>query len=208
MYLLMVPVAVTTGYLVDAPLVAGAALLQLVLASSLPAENCLVARFCPAAWHARAFWRHQNGFFNARTFFHLKPGTKIQIKESVFPRLKDKKKPNIKEEVVDNLIDINEFAKAELVVAEVLEAAKVEGADKLLRLQIDIGTEKRQIVAGIAQHYAPDNIVGKKIIVVKNLKPAKIRGIQSKGMLLAATKKKDLTLLTLDKDLPVGAKIS
>ena len=93
-------------------------------------------------------------------------------------------------------------------MAEVLEAEKVEGAEKLLILQIDIGSEKRQIVAGIAQHYAPDEIVGKKIIVVKNLKPAKIRDIQSNGMLLAATKKKELTLLTLDKDLPVGAKIS
>ncbi len=145
---------------------------------------------------------------NARTFFHLKPGTKIQIKESVFPRLKDKKKSETKKEIADNLIDISEFGKAELIVAEVLEAEKVEGADKLLKLQIDIGTEKRQIVAGIAQHYSPDDIIGKKIIVVKNLKPAKIRGVQSNGMLLAATKKKELTLLTLDKDLPVGAKIS
>ena len=145
---------------------------------------------------------------NARTFFHLKPGTKIKIKESVFPRLKEKKKAETKNDSAENLIDINEFAKAELIVAEVLEAEKVEGADKLLKLQIDIGSEKRQIVAGIAQHYTPENIVGKKIIVVKNLKPAEIRGIKSNGMLLAATKKKDLTLLTLDRDMPVGAKIS
>jgi methionyl-tRNA synthetase len=145
---------------------------------------------------------------NARTFFHLKPGTKVKIKESVFPRLKEKKKTETKEETRDNLIEINEFAKTEMVVAQVLTAEKVEGADKLLKLQIDIGSEKRQIVAGIALHYTPEDIVGKKIIVVKNLKPAEIRGIQSRGMLLAATKKNELTLLTLDKDLPVGAKIS
>jgi methionyl-tRNA synthetase len=145
---------------------------------------------------------------NARTFFHLKPGTKVQIKESVFPRLKEKKQKETKKEAAGNLIDISDFAKAELVVAQVLEAEKVEGADKLLKLQIDIGSEKRQIVAGVAQYYTPENIVGKKIIVVKNLQPAEIRGVESRGMLLAAKRKNELTLLTLDKDLPVGAKIS
>jgi len=145
---------------------------------------------------------------NARTFFHLKPGMKVQIKDSVFPRLKEKKQTETKKEVTGNLIDINDFAKAELVVAQVLEAEKVDGADKLLKLQIDIGSEKRQIIAGVAMHYTREEIVGKKIIVIKNLKPAEIRGVKSQGMLLAASKKKELTLLTLDKDLPVGAKIS
>ncbi len=96
----------------------------------------------------------------------------------------------------------------ELRVAEVLSAERVEGADKLLKLQIDIGTEKRQIIAGVAQHYTPEKITGMKIIVIANLKPAVIRGIESNGMLLAASKGKKLTLLTPDEDLPPGAKIS
>jgi methionyl-tRNA synthetase len=145
---------------------------------------------------------------NARTFFYLEPGTEVKIEESVFPRLKEKKEHKKEKTLPEGLIDINEFAKAKLVVAVVLEAEKVEGADKLLKLQIDIGSEKRQIVAGIAGHYSPDEMVGKKIIVVKNLKPAQIRGVESNGMLLAASKGKKLSLLTLEKDLPAGATIS
>ena len=94
-----------------------------------------------------------------------------------------------------------------MVVAEVLDAEKVEEADKLLKLQIEIGSEKRQIVAGIAKHYEPDEIKGKKIIVVKNLKPAKIKGIESNGMLLAASKGKKLALVMPDNDLPSGATV-
>jgi len=145
---------------------------------------------------------------NARTFFYLEPGTEIKIKESVFPRLKEKKEHKKEKALPEGLIDINEFAKTKLVVAVVLKAEKVEGADKLLKLQIDIGSEKRQIVAGIAGYYSPDEMVGKKIIVVKNLNPAKIRGVESNGMLLAASKGKKLSLLTLEKDLPAGATIS
>jgi len=145
----------------------------------------------------------------ARTFFEFKPGMKINISESVFPRLKEtkkEKKPAQKDE--DDLLDISEFGKVKLVVAEVLEVEKVEGADKLLKLQIDIGSEKRQIVAGIAQHYSPEQMVGKKIVVVKNLKPATIRGIESKGMLLAAKKGKQLCIVMPESDLPPGAMIS
>jgi len=145
----------------------------------------------------------------ARTFFQLRPGGNIAIKESVFPRLKDSaKEAKTEKKEDDNLLDIAEFYRVELVVAEVLEAEKVEGADKLLRMQIDVGSEKRQIVAGIAQHYTPEQMVGKKIIVVKNLKPATIRGIESKGMLLAAKKGKQLSVITPETDLPPGATIS
>ncbi|MCK4573478.1 MAG: methionine--tRNA ligase subunit beta, partial [candidate division Zixibacteria bacterium] len=151
---------------------------------------------------------------SAREFFVLTPGTSVTIDEAVFPRLKpksDKKTETIAEAAaVDeaNLLDISEFARAELRVAEVIEAERVEGADKLLRLQINIGSEKRQIVAGVAQHYPPDRIKGMKIVVVTNLKPATIRGVESRGMLLAAKAGKKLTLLTPDDDLPPGAKIS
>jgi methionyl-tRNA synthetase len=98
--------------------------------------------------------------------------------------------------------------KTQLRVAEVLSAERVKGADKLLQLQIDLGSEKRQIVAGIAQYYAPDEMVGMKIVVVANLEPAKIRGIESRGMLLAAQKDGRLTLVTVDKDIPAGASVS
>jgi methionyl-tRNA synthetase len=151
---------------------------------------------------------------HAQTFFHLRPGTEIVLEQPVFPRLESKKKP-AKEEakkktevVAENLIEIGDFTKVQLRVAEVLEAERVEDADRLLKLQIDVGGEKRQIVAGIAEHYTPDEIKGKKVVVVVNLKPAKIRGLISNGMLLAAKKGKKLSVVTLDRDLPPGAKIS
>jgi len=93
-------------------------------------------------------------------------------------------------------------------VGEVLEAEKVEGANKLLKLQVNLGQEKRQMVAGVAEFYTLEEITGKKIVVVTNLKPAKIRGVESNGMLLAATAKKILRLIVPDGDLPPGAKIS
>jgi methionyl-tRNA synthetase len=143
----------------------------------------------------------------------LKPGTEVKLDEALFPRLKPKKDkqealPAGKEQTEDNLLDISEFARAKLVVAEVLKAENVEGADKLLKLQIDIGKEKRQIVAGVAQYYTPEKITGMKIIVVTNLKPAVIRGVESNGMLLAAKAGQKLFLVTPDGDLPPGAKIS
>jgi methionyl-tRNA synthetase len=151
---------------------------------------------------------------HARKFFEIEPGTNVTIDESIFPRLKPKDKkdtaPSSGGEAADEsgLIDISEFARLKLRVAEVLKAEKVEGAAKLLKLQIDLGSEKRQIVAGIAEHYTPEKVTGMKIVVVTNLKPAVIRGVESNGMLLAASKGKKLTLVTPDDDLPAGARIS
>ena len=104
-------------------------------------------------------------------------------------------------------IEIADFAKVDLRVAKVLEAERVEGADKLLKLQVDLGTEQRQIVAGIAKQYAPEELVGKKIIVVANLKPAKLRGIESNGMLLAASDTESISILTPLKDVAIGSKV-
>lgn len=105
-------------------------------------------------------------------------------------------------------IDITEFLKTDLRVAEIKLAEKVEGADKLLKLQVDVGGELRQIVAGIALHYKPEELIGKKIVIVANLKPAKIRGVESYGMLLAASDATGLSVLTLDKpSLSTGAKV-
>lgn len=106
------------------------------------------------------------------------------------------------------LIDFAEFQKVQLVVAAVLEAAAVPKTDKLLQLKIDVGEETRQIVAGIAQYYKPEELVGRKIVVVKNLKPAKLRGIESRGMLLAAKSAEGLSLITVDRDAPPGSSVS
>jgi methionyl-tRNA synthetase len=93
-------------------------------------------------------------------------------------------------------------------VARVEAAERVVKAKKLLRLQIDLGAEKRQIVAGIAEQYSPEEMIGKKIVVVANLKPAVIRGIESRGMLLAAKKDGVLKLVTIDGDIEPGATVS
>lgn len=105
------------------------------------------------------------------------------------------------------LITFDEFGKVKLKVARVLFAEKVEKADKLLKLQIDLGDEKRQIIAGVAEHYTPEQITGKSIVVVSNLKPAKIRGVESQGMLLAAKKDGKLTLVTVVDDMAPGADV-
>ena len=105
-------------------------------------------------------------------------------------------------------IDFESFKTIDLRVAKVIEAETVKKSDKLLKLQIEIGSEKRQIIAGVAQHYKPEELIGKKIIVVANLEPATIRGNQSEGMLLAASSDRQLTLLTVMEDIPSGAKIS
>ncbi len=105
------------------------------------------------------------------------------------------------------LVTIDQFFQTKLKTARVLAAEKVEGADKLLKLQIEVGSETRQLVAGVAQFYTPDEIVGKTIVIVANLKPAKIRGIESQGMLLAAKDGKNLKLVTVDGTMPSGVEI-
>ncbi|MEJ2635685.1 MAG: methionine--tRNA ligase [Calditrichia bacterium] len=105
-------------------------------------------------------------------------------------------------------ISIDEFRKVQLKTAKVLEAERVKGADKLLKLKIQVGHEERQLVAGVAQHYAPEELIGKTIIIVANLKPAKIRGIESQGMLLAVNDGEKLSLVTADKTVASGRPIS
>ncbi|UCD02965.1 MAG: methionine--tRNA ligase subunit beta [Candidatus Aenigmatarchaeota archaeon] len=105
------------------------------------------------------------------------------------------------------MVSINEFQKLDLRVGEVISADPVEGSDKLFVLQVDIGGRQAQLVAGLKGHYTADEMVGKKIIVVANLDPAKIRGIESQGMLLAALDGSTISLLTLDKDASVGSKV-
>ena len=102
-----------------------------------------------------------------------------------------------------------DFDRVELRVAEVLAAEAVPKSKKLLKLTVSLGAEQRTIVAGIAQHYAPGDLVGKKVVVVANLEPAKLMGIQSQGMVLAGSTEDDgaLAVLVLDRDLPPGARV-
>jgi len=105
-------------------------------------------------------------------------------------------------------ISIDDFAKVELRVAQVKVAERVKGADKLLRLEVDLGTEVRQIVAGIAEAYAPETLVGRKIVIVANLAPRKLRGLESNGMLLAASLEGGRPVLAgFLEDVPLGARL-
>ena len=104
-------------------------------------------------------------------------------------------------------IGIADFQKVQLKVAKVLTAERVPKSEKLLKLQVDIGTEQRQIVAGIGKKYAPEEMVGRTIVVVANLKPAKLMGIESQGMVLAAGDQEVLELLNMSQEIPAGTRI-
>lgn len=156
------------------------------------------------------------------TYGGIKAGTEIHRGEPIFPRLevekedapkeekKEKKnkekqqkkqeKETVKEDKkeAEGVITIDDFNKVELRVGTILAAEKVENADKLLKFNVKIGEEERTIVSGIAKYYAPDDLVGKNVVVVANLKPVKLRGIESCGMLLCAKKDDTLELLTVD----------
>ena len=109
----------------------------------------------------------------------------------------------------NNQISIDDFAKVELRVGQVKTAEKVKNADKLLRLEVDIGTEVRQIVAGIAEVYPPESLVGRKVVIVANLAPRKLRGIESQGMIVAASLPPDgkPVLASFLEEVPVGARL-
>jgi methionyl-tRNA synthetase len=105
-------------------------------------------------------------------------------------------------------ITIDDFKKVELKVAKVISVEKVPKSDKLLKIQISLGEEQRQVIAGIAQHYSPDDLIGKKVVVVVNLQPAKLMGQESNGMLLAASDDDGhLSVLTVARDMIEGSKI-
>jgi methionyl-tRNA synthetase len=153
----------------------------------------------------------------------LRSGAALASGEPLFPRIDENLLSSMLPEFFDGeipaapkrqaeqsvtLIEIQDFSKVQLRVAKVLTAEAVANTDKLLRLRIEIGGEERQIIAGIAQHYKPEVLVGKLIVVVANLKPAKLRGELSEGMLLAAKADGKLVLLTVDGAISSGATIS
>ncbi|MGG3890556.1 methionine--tRNA ligase [Metabacillus fastidiosus] len=111
-----------------------------------------------------------------------------------------------KEESLEE-ITIDDFMKVELRVAEVLHAEPIKKADRLLKIQLDLGYEKRQVVSGIAKYYKPEELVGMKVICVTNLKPVKLRGELSQGMILAGSKDGNLALATVDSSLPNGSQV-
>ena len=130
----------------------------------------------------------------------------------LFPRLEepkgDEKLEKKEEQNKEDYVSIEDFTKLKFKVGEILEAEKVEKSKKLLKLLVDLGTEKRTIVSGIAEYYKPEELIGKKVIVFANLKPRKIFGIQSEGMLLASKDENSLKLLTVDGDIKNGSLVS
>lgn len=105
------------------------------------------------------------------------------------------------------MITIDDFKKVELRIAKVISAEKVEGSDKLLKLQVSLGTEERQILAGISKYYVPDELIGKNIVIVANLEPRKMMGLESQGMVLAAGDENGISVLTTMRDIPPGSEV-
>lgn len=158
-------------------------------------------------------------------FGEIPAGTKVVQGEPIFPRLDLKEEVDfIKEKMQGSApaaaapveeekpeqqeeITIDDFMKVELRVAEVIHAEPVKKADKLLKLQLNLGYEKRQVVSGIAKYYKPEDLIGKKVICVTNLKPVKLRGELSEGMILAGEKDGVMSLASVDDSLAVGAKV-
>ncbi|MFX1316497.1 MAG: methionine--tRNA ligase [Promethearchaeota archaeon] len=145
----------------------------------------------------------------------LREGHKIKIPKPLFQKLDiNELKENLvkiressEKKGVKKLISYEVFKKLDIRVALIEKVEKVPKADKLYKLSVDLGTEKRTLVAGLAEHYKPDELKGKKIIILTNLEPRKLRGILSEGMLLAAVEGDKVSVLTPDKDLSSGAKV-
>jgi tRNA-binding protein len=106
------------------------------------------------------------------------------------------------------LVGIEDFLKLDIRLAKILSAERVEGSEKLIKLRVSLGDEERTLVAGIAKHYTPEALIGKSILILANLKPRKIMGIESQGMVLALSDGEGLSLIVPDRDLKEGAKVS
>ena len=139
----------------------------------------------------------------------LAVGTRVARMPALFPRIESR--PAVQERKAEPAtgarMSIDDFSKVELRVAEVVGAENLPKSKKLLKLTVRLGEETRTVVAGIAEHYAPADLVGRKVVVVANLAPATLMGVESNGMVLAASHEGQLALLTLDKELPSGSKV-
>lgn len=174
---------------------------------------------CQKIWHQLGVQKHISDarFETDAIYGSLASGTVINKAEAIFPRIEIKSKPpketNKTSQSAEitlsdaDLISIEDFAKVQLKTAKVLSAERLPKSEKLLKLQVDTG-ELRQIVAGIGTHYSPEELVGKTIVVVSNLKPAKLMGVQSEGMLLAASDKHgNLCVITTDRPVEHGSRV-
>jgi len=146
----------------------------------------------------------------------LRPGTRTKRGKPIFPRIETTAPASVpgatddvprEEPMATETIDIEQFAKVDLRVGEIISAERVEGTQNLLSVRVDIGAEERTMVAGIAKQFDPAVLPGTKVVVVANLKPAKIRGVVSQGMILAAGDDIPLALVTLDRDCPNGTRV-
>ena len=149
---------------------------------------------------------------NVFDFNLLETGALVNKGKPLYPRIEEKiieekTKEKIKEVKKVKLLSIDEFKKLDLRIGKIISAEKVSGADKLLKLEV-LCPEKRQIVAGIAEYYKPEEIIGKEVLLIVNLEPAEIRGVLSEGMLLAAKDKNGLCLIVPEKETEPGAKVS
>ncbi len=134
-----------------------------------------------------------------------KPASTGQIATQAVPSAATPQAPPA---VADGKISIDDFAKVELRVGQVKVAERVPKADKLLRLEVDLGTEVRQVVAGIAESYAPETLIGRKVVIVANLAPRKLRGLESNGMIVAASPEGGKAILAgFLEDVPVGTRL-
>ncbi len=158
----------------------------------------------------------EQGMSSINDWGGLKPGSQMQKAKQLFPRIEDKQAAKIltelsspKEEKKDNgnQITFDEFMKVELRTGKVLEAEKVKKSKKLIQLKVDIGTETRQVLAGISESYEPEDLVGRTVIIVANLKPAKLMGIESQGMVLAASNDGNIILAGFDQEPGQGVQV-
>jgi methionyl-tRNA synthetase len=108
---------------------------------------------------------------------------------------------------MEEIIDINEFAKLDLRIGKIENAERVEGSKKLIKLEVDVGDETRQLVAGIAEEYTPESLIGKLVPILANLKPVKLMGVESQGMILAVDVNGKPILLHPDREVPAGSRV-
>lgn len=134
-----------------------------------------------------------------------KPEAKKEVKENKKAKKEEQKAPEKAKENEDGMIGIEDFSKVDLRVVEILAAEPVPKTDKLMKIQVSLGDEERTVVSGIAKHYKPEDLIGKHVVLVANLKPAKLRGVMSHGMLLAASKGDELQIV--ETTMPVGSRV-
>lgn len=202
------------------------------LVESLRAISVMIEPFIPTT--ARRIWAQLNlpqnfdeiRISNIEGWGKTPVGVKINKPEQLFPRIEiEEEKPEAKKEVKENkkakkeeqkapekakanedgMIGIEDFSKIDLRVVEILAAEPVPKTDKLMKIQVSLGDEERTVVSGIAKFYKPEDLIGKHVILVANLKPAKLRGVMSHGMLLAASKGDELQVV--ETTMPVGSKV-